>query len=123
MLKKEPVSDKNRDNCAAAELRFKRINEAYEVLHDAKRRKVYEQRFNPSSMSVNDMFTSFFDTSFGFGGGTPRPPPPPPPPYPKQPDVIARMTKVKIFGLKSAADYNGKSQRVPSPPPPPIGWL
>ena len=106
-------------------MKIKRINEAYEVLHDAKRRKTYEQlgkhglQFG-SNISTDDMFTSFFGSSFGRGKPNPPPPPKPQPkPYPKQPDVIACGTKVKIFGLKSAMDHNGKSQRVLPPPPSP----
>ena len=119
--------DKNPNDRATAEINFKRLNEAYSTLHDAKRRKTYEQfgkhglqygtptstddlfaSFFGKTRTSDDIFASFFGSSFRRGGGTvpPTPQTPPKPPYPKGPDVIPYGTDVKVFGLSQAPQHN-----------------
>jgi len=79
--------DRNPDD-ASAEEKFKEASEAYEVLNDAEKRRVYDQfgheglkgrGFEPNFTDVGDIFSSFADM-FGFGdlfgggggGGGPR---------------------------------------------------
>ena len=105
--------DKNPDDRASAEIHFKRLNEAYGILHDAKRRKTYEQcgkhddTFFQTQRFTDDLFTAFF------GRATRTPPKPP---YPKGSDVIPYGTNVKLFGLHQAHQHNGATREVPT------GW-
>lgn len=73
--------DKNPENRAAAEEKFKEISEAYEVLSDDEKRKTYDE-YGEAGLKegagghggfhghdANDIFSSFFGGGFGGGGG------------------------------------------------------
>jgi hypothetical protein len=81
--------DKNPDNREQAEEKFKRVSEAYDVLHDAKKRKTYDQ-FGKKGMqagmdgggcsgggpgmsftNANDIFQAFFGGGFPDDDGFP----------------------------------------------------
>jgi molecular chaperone DnaJ len=70
--------DRNPDNKAEAESKFKEIAEAYAVLSDDQKRKQYDQFGHAgmggaaadfSGVSVEDIFSSFFGGGRGGGGG------------------------------------------------------
>lgn len=75
--------DRNPDN-PEAEVKFKEAGEAYEVLSDANKRKVYDQyghaglegqSYRPSEdvfVQFQDLFSEFFGAGFGGGGGPQR---------------------------------------------------
>ncbi|MEQ1738718.1 MAG: molecular chaperone DnaJ [Methyloglobulus sp.] len=74
--------DRNKDNPEAAEVKFKQIKEAYEVLSDAQKRSAYDQfghagvdgsmggggRGGFTAESFSDMFGDVFGDVFGGGG-------------------------------------------------------
>lgn len=74
--------DRNKDNPEAAEVKFKQIKEAYEVLSDAQKRSAYDQfghagvdgsmggggRGGFTSESFSDVFGDVFGDIFGGGG-------------------------------------------------------
>jgi molecular chaperone DnaJ len=71
--------DRNPDN-EEAEEKFKEASEAYEVLSDEEKRKIYDQfghdglrgrGFDPNFTDFGDIFSAFSDifSGFGFGGG------------------------------------------------------
>ncbi len=75
--------DRNADNPAAAEVKFKQIKEAYEVLSDPKKRSAYDQFGHagvdqsmggrPSGAEgFSDIFGDVFGDIFGGGGGRQR---------------------------------------------------
>jgi hypothetical protein len=113
--------DKNPKDRVAAEIKFKRVNEAYSILHDAKKRKTYEKFGKPglqygANINTEDLFASAFASFFktSFSGSVPRgcnKAPPAPEQrmlYPKGPDIIPYGTNVNVFGLSHAPQHNGK---------------
>ena len=75
-LAREHHPDVSKDPKDVAEEKFKEISEAYEVLSDADKRRMYDQygheglngQFGSGGFSMND-FTHFEDISDLFGGG------------------------------------------------------
>jgi len=76
--------DRNKDNPETAEVKFKQIKEAYEVLSDAQKRSAYDQFGHAgvdgsggraggfTSESFSDVFGDVFGDIFGGGGGRQR---------------------------------------------------
>ncbi len=78
--------DRNKDNPEEAEVKFKQIKEAYEVLSDAKKRSAYDQFGHAgidgsmggrggngfTAESFSDVFGDVFGDIFGGGGGRQR---------------------------------------------------
>lgn len=78
--------DKNPDDREAAEAQFKKVSEAYDVLHDPEKRQIYDQhgkrgleQGGGGGGHANDIFRHFFESSgedpfsvlFGGGGAPP----------------------------------------------------
>lgn len=68
--------DKNKDNKADAEAKFKKVTEAYGILSDEKKRKRYDvtgsiddsDRGGEMNMDINDILASMFGDMGGIGG-------------------------------------------------------
>ncbi len=116
-LAKKYHPDMNPDN-KEAEVKFKEVNEAYDVLSDADKRQKYDQyghaAFDPASGAgagfggfgdFGDIFSSFFGGGFGgFGGGGTRPNGPV-----RGDDIGARVSvsfEEAAFGVKKEINYN-----------------
>ncbi|MBQ9803177.1 MAG: molecular chaperone DnaJ [Clostridia bacterium] len=116
-LAKKYHPDMNPDD-KEAEVKFKEVNEAYDVLSDADKRAKYDQyghaAFDPAAGGAGggfggfgdfgDIFSSFFGGGFGgFGGGTQRNGPM------RGDDIGARVSvtfEVAAFGVKKEISYN-----------------
>ena len=116
-LAKKYHPDMNPDN-KEAEMKFKEVNEAYDVLSDSDKRQKYDQyghaAFDPASGAggfgggfgdFGDIFSSFFGGGFGgFGGGSARPNGPV-----RGDDIGARVSvtfEEAAFGVKKEITYN-----------------
>ena len=116
-LAKKYHPDMNPDD-KEAEVKFKEVNEAYDVLSDADKRAKYDQyghaAFDPAAGGAGggfggfgdfgDIFSSFFGGGFGgFGGGTQRNGPM------RGDDIGARVSvtfEEAAFGVKKEISYN-----------------
>lgn len=98
-----------------AEMKFKELNEAYDVLSDEDKRQKYDQyghaAFDPAAgagaggfggFDFGDIFSSFFGDAFGGGGGSRRRGPI------RGEDVVTRVTisfEEAVFGVKKDITY------------------